>query len=38
MPEYGCRPLGEAARRATEQLARNRHGVRGALRRRPVPA
>jgi hypothetical protein len=34
MPEYGCRPLGEAARSATEQFARERRGMRTALRRR----
>ena len=33
MPEYGCQQLGEAARRATEELARERRGVRPFLRR-----
>ena len=33
IPEYGCQQLGEAARRATEELARERRGVRPFLRR-----
>jgi hypothetical protein len=37
-PEYGAQQLGETARRATEELARERRGVRGLLRRRPAPA
>jgi ParB/Sulfiredoxin domain len=35
VPEYGRRPLGEAARKATEQLARERRGIRRLLRRTP---
>jgi hypothetical protein len=35
MPEYGCQQLGETARRATEELARKRRGVRPFLRRTP---
>ena len=35
MPEYGCRQLGETARQATEELARERRGVRPFLRRTP---
>ncbi len=31
MPELGCRPLSEAARRATEEFARDRRGVRRLL-------
>jgi hypothetical protein len=38
IPEYGCQQLGEAARRATAELARERRGVRARLRRRPVAA
>jgi ParB-like nuclease family protein len=34
MPEYGCRQLGEAARWATQELARERRGVRTLLPRR----
>jgi hypothetical protein len=37
-PEYGAQQLGEAARQATAELARERRGVRGLLRRRAVPA
>ena len=41
-PEYGGQQLGKAARRATEELARERRGVRGLLRGvggpRSVPA
>jgi len=33
MPEHGCRPLGDTARWASEQLAREGRGVRGRLRR-----
>jgi len=33
MPEYGCQQLGEAARRVTSELARERRGVRPFLRR-----
>jgi len=33
MPEYGCQPLEEAARRATEQLARGRRRVSRRTRR-----
>jgi hypothetical protein len=32
VPEYGCQQVGEVARRATEQLARERRGVRRLLR------
>ena len=35
IPEYGCQQLGEAARRATEELARERRGVRTLVRRTP---
>lgn len=35
MPEHGCQPLSEAARRATELLARERRGARRLL---PGPA
>ena len=35
IPEYGCQQLGEAARRATEELARERRGVRSLVRRTP---
>lgn len=35
VPEYGRQPLGEAARRATEQLARERRGIRRLFRRTP---
>jgi hypothetical protein len=34
MPEHGCRPLDEAARRATEELARSRRRSAGLLPRR----
>ncbi len=37
MPEYGCQPLDEAARRATEELARGRWPA-AVLRRRAVAA
>jgi hypothetical protein len=33
VPEYGRQPLGEAARRATEELARERRGLRKLLPR-----
>jgi hypothetical protein len=33
VPEYGRQPLGEAARKATEQLARERRGIRRFLKR-----
>lgn len=33
IPEYGCQQLGETARRATAELARERRGVRTLLRR-----
>jgi hypothetical protein len=33
IPEYGCQQLGEAARRATEELACERRGVRSMLLR-----
>jgi hypothetical protein len=35
VPEYGRQPLGEAARRATEQLARERRGIHRLFRRTP---
>lgn len=35
IPEYGCQQLGETARRATVELARERRGVRPFLRRTP---
>jgi hypothetical protein len=35
IPEYGCQQLGETARRATVELARERRGVRPFLRRPP---
>jgi hypothetical protein len=35
IPEYGCQQLGETARRATVELARERRGVRPFLRRKP---
>ena len=35
IPEYGCQQLGEAARRATVELARERRGVRSLVRRTP---
>jgi hypothetical protein len=35
VPEYGRQPLGEAVRKATEQLARERRGIRGFFRRTP---
>jgi hypothetical protein len=35
VPEYGRQPLGEAARKATEQLARERRGIRRFFR--PTP-
>ncbi|MGH3023746.1 MAG: ParB N-terminal domain-containing protein [Gaiellaceae bacterium] len=38
IPEYGCQQLGEAARRATAELARERRGVRARLHRRAVAA
>jgi hypothetical protein len=34
IPEYGCKQLGETARRATFELARDRRGVRSLARRR----
>jgi hypothetical protein len=33
MPEHGCRPLDDTARWASDQLARERRGVRSRLRR-----
>ena len=36
-PEYGGQQLGEAARRATEELARERRGLRGLLRGAAAP-
>ena len=35
IPEYGCQQLGEAARWATAELARERRGVRTLVRRTP---
>ena len=35
IPEYGCQQLGETARRATAELARDRRGVGPLLRRPP---
>jgi ParB/Sulfiredoxin domain len=35
VPEYGRQPLGEAVRKATEQLARERRGIRGFFQRTP---
>ena len=35
IPECGCQQLGEAARRATVELARERRGVRSLVRRTP---
>jgi hypothetical protein len=35
MPEYGCLQLGETARRATAELARERRGMRALVRRTP---
>ena len=35
IPEYGCQQLGETARGATAELARDRRGVRPSLRRTP---
>lgn len=35
IPEYGCQQLGDTARRATEELARERRGVRALVRRTP---